>query len=84
MVTSGVVLVLRPISKRLGLFLEALADDRKRVAAPAPAMDRADVDRMISAMESLDRRLTRIEERQEFTEALLHRAEPGQLTAGKH
>jgi hypothetical protein len=84
MVTTGLVLILRPISKRLGLFLEAMAEERKRVHAPQPAMDRLDTERMLSAMENLDRRLSRIEERQEFTEALLHRAEPGNLTAGKH
>jgi len=66
-VVTGAVLLLRPISKRLGMYLEVLAEERRRATlAPQP-----DNERLISVLETLDRRLARLEERQEFTEALL-------------
>jgi hypothetical protein len=73
--TVGGVLVLRPISKRLGAYLEMLVDERRR-AAPAPQVPD---ERLVSALENLDRRLARLEERQDFTDALLRNKEPGRL-----
>jgi len=70
---SGAVLLLRPISKRLGAYLEVLAEDRRR----AVATQSHDPERLAAVLEALDRRLARLEERQEFTEALLsHRQAP--------
>jgi len=64
---TGGVLILRPITKRLGVYLEVLAEERRR-AVPPPARDD---ERLVAALEALDRRLARLEERQEFTDALL-------------
>ena len=73
-VTTGIVLILRPISKKIGALLEAFAEEKRRAAQPLPqpVMDRQDVERLVSAMETLDRRLNRIEERQDFTDQLLN------------
>lgn len=73
-VTTGIVLILRPISKKLGALLEAFAEEKRRASQPPPpaALDKQDLERLISAMETLDRRLNRIEERQDFTDQLLN------------
>lgn len=71
-ITTGLVLILRPISKRIGGLLEALAEEKRRALQPQPTLDRHDVERLVSAMETLDRRLNRIEERQDFTDQLLN------------
>ena len=67
--TAGVVL-LRPITKRLGNYLEVLADERRRALTQQP-IDRSDTAGLIHALESLEARLGQIEERQEFTDKLL-------------
>lgn len=73
---SGAVLLLRPISKRLGAYLEVLAEDRRRAAA-SPLYDS---ERLAAVLETLDRRLARLEERQQFTEALLSRRQAPALS----
>ncbi|HSL71007.1 MAG TPA: hypothetical protein VK864_12245 [Longimicrobiales bacterium] len=68
-VVTGGVLLLRPITKRLGTFLEVLAEERRRaITAPPPPTDEA---RLVGVLEILDRRLARLEERQAFTDELL-------------
>jgi hypothetical protein len=74
-VTAGGVLVLRPLTKRLGSYLDALAEDRRR----AKPVEQVPDPRLINALENLDRRLARLEERQDFTDALLSKKEPGRL-----
>lgn len=63
-VTTGAVLILRPIAKRLGDLLEVMAEE-KRVRAPDDGYRlREEIERLRSRMELL-------EDRQEFTEGLL-------------
>jgi hypothetical protein len=66
-VVIGGVLLLRPITKRLGVYLEVLAEERRRTLSATPA----DTQRLVSVLESLDDRVARLEERQEFTDSLL-------------
>ena len=76
-VMSGAVLLLRPITKRLGTYLEVLASERKNMQAP-PQIDEA---RLGNVLESLDQRMRRLEERQAFTDALLAGRKPAELPA---
>ena len=69
-IVGGLVLLLRPISKRLGTYLEVLAEERRRDLNASP-MDRSDTARIASMLETLDSRLQRIEDRQDFTDKLL-------------
>jgi hypothetical protein len=64
-VTIGGVLILRPIAKHLGAYLEALTRqqlDGERSAERAQLQD---------LLETMDRRLQLLEDRQDFAERLL-------------
>jgi hypothetical protein len=66
--TIGGVMILRPITKRLGLLIEVLAKERQsRLDRP----DDARFDRLGRVLEQLDTRLDRMEERLDFNERLL-------------
>lgn len=69
-VTTGLVLLLRPISTRLGKYLEVLAEERRRQLSQAPVA-KDDVARIATLLESMDQRLAQLEDRQEFTDKLL-------------
>ena len=62
--TTGGVLVLRPIAKRLGVLLELMAKEKAQ-----PTSD--DRHRLHQAMDTMNERLSLIEERQDFTERLI-------------
>jgi hypothetical protein len=74
-ITTGLVLILRPISKRLGSYLEVLADERRRERTAPPPDDT----RVLNALENIERRMARLEERQAFTDALLAGRKPAEL-----
>jgi hypothetical protein len=74
-VISGAVILLRPITKRLGTYLEVLANERKASIPPAPVDD----SRLANLLESMDQRMRRLEERQAFTDALLAGRKPAEL-----
>ena len=69
-VTVAAVLLLRPIAKKLGTYLEVLAEERRRQLAERP-LDRSDTARLTAAIEALENRLALVEEHQEFTNRLL-------------
>lgn len=69
--TTGGVLVLRPIAKRLGVLLELMAKEKTR-QAPAD-----DLRRLHQTMDTINERLSLIEERQDFTERLIGRGGSG-------
>ncbi len=69
--TTGGVLVLRPIATRLGMLLEVMAKEKTR-QAPAD-----DLRRLHQAMDTITERLSLIEERQDFTERLIGRGGSG-------
>ena len=78
-VTGGVIL-LRPFMKRIAMYLEVLAEEKRRaVEAPAP---QPDTERILAALEQLDDRMSRLEERQQFTDQLLSTRERRSLTEG--
>lgn len=68
--TTGGVLVLRPITKRLGHLLEVMA--RERAALPADELRR-----LRETMDTVNQRMALLEERQDFTERLLERGDGG-------
>ena len=69
-VMTGAVILLRPITKRLGNYLEVLAEQKRE--APRPIED----PRVLVALENIERRMARLEERQAFTDALLAGKKP--------
>ena len=70
-VTTGGVLLLRPISKRLGALLEVMAKERQIGASE-------DMQRLRDEVEQLRSRMELVEDRQDFTERLLESGEkPG-------
>ena len=66
-VTAGGVLIFRPISKRLGTLLEVMTQQKMRAANADPH----DTMRIRELLTSIDSRLTLLEERQDFAEALI-------------
>ncbi len=71
--TTGAVLILRPIAKRLGGYLDAATQARLR---PSPDADLARIHEVLS---SIDGRLNQLEERQDFAEALISASDPKML-----
>lgn len=72
--TTGGVLILRPISRRLGTYLDAVTQAKMR---PAPE---AELARIHDVLSSIDGRLNQIEERQDFAEALISASDPKLLS----
>ena len=66
-VTTGGVLIFRPLSKRLGTLLEVMTQQKLRAANADPH----DSVRIRELLTSIDSRLTLLEERQDFAEALI-------------
>jgi hypothetical protein len=69
-VVTGLVILLRPISKKLGSVLEAIAEEKRRNLSVVP-MAREDAARIATMLDTIDRRLAHLEERQDFTDKLL-------------
>lgn len=69
--TVGGVLVLRPITKRLGILLEAMAQEKARMTSD-------ELGRLREATNALHDRLSLIEERQDYTERLIGRQSESQ------
>ena len=65
--TTGGVLVFRPISKRLGSLLEVMTQAKLK----SPSADQAEVARLRETVHALEGRLALLEERQDFAEALM-------------
>ena len=63
--TIGGVVLLRPLSKRLGSLLEAMVQEKQQ-----PRLS-DDLDHVRDLLETMNGRLALLEERQDFTEALL-------------
>jgi hypothetical protein len=72
-ITTGAVLILRPISKRLGRLLEVMAEAKLRPAPPA--QPQPDMSHIRELLVGIDNRLSLMEERQDFAEALLSAGE---------
>ena len=76
--TTGGVLVLRPLAKRLGAYLDVLVEERRVQRGQAPP----ESERLINTLENIERRLARLEERQSFTDQLLSKGERARLERG--
>jgi hypothetical protein len=74
------VLILRPISKKLGMLLEALARERMASATPARALDETQLDRVTNALERLNNRLDLVDDRVAFVERLVEERPRRRLT----
>ena len=63
--TTGTVLILRPIAKRLGALLEVMTRERLEGSG------RADLEHVREMLDTMNQRLALMEERQDFTDRLL-------------
>jgi hypothetical protein len=81
-VTTGGVILLRPISKKLGTYLEVLAEERRRALDQKAPVERVDTARLTAALERIEDRLTQVERNQDFTEKLLAEKQPAHLHKG--
>ncbi len=72
-IAIGGTILLKPLMRNLGTYLEAKAEDRRGLG------DRSteDWDRLFNTLESLGDRLQLLEERQDFTEKLLAKPRQG-------
>lgn len=79
------VLILRPVTKKLGLFIEAVAKERMAGFAPRPvstaSLDAAQVDRIANALDRLNSRIDLIDDRMSFVERLVE-SRPAQRLTG--
>ncbi len=76
-ITFGAVILLKPLMRNLGNYLEAKAEERKGLGG----RPQEDWDRLFAGLEGLGSRLDALEERQDFTEKLLTRPKPGEEEA---
>jgi hypothetical protein len=74
--TSGAVLIFRPVAKRLAELLHAMTEQRLRQPAVQPEM--AQIKELLTG---IDGRLGMLEERQDFAEALLASGERREMRA---
>ncbi|HUE77590.1 MAG TPA: hypothetical protein VMM83_06590 [Longimicrobiales bacterium] len=74
------VLILRPVTRKLGLLIEAMAKERLAETHTREArfsgLDDAHVDRVASALDRLNARMDRIDDRIGFMERLLENRPP--------
>ncbi len=75
--TIGGVILLKPIANKLGHFLEAMAKERSE-----PQLN-DHLDHIRDLLETTNARLALLEERQDFTDALLQDPERRKLRLGK-
>lgn len=81
------VLILRPISKKLGLLIEALAKERLAGNGAGPAshaahggLHAAQIERVTTALEQLNTRLDLVDDRMAFMERLVESRSNQRLT----
>jgi hypothetical protein len=80
------VLILRPISKKLGLLIEALAKERLAGTGAGPTshasagLDAAHIERVTIALEQLNNRLDLVDDRIAFMERLVESRPTHRLT----
>jgi hypothetical protein len=77
LVLIGGFILLFPLTRQLGKVLEQRLEDKR-----PPALDRADVARLREALESLERQVQSLTDRQEFVEGLLRGGERVSLPRG--
>ncbi len=70
-VTVGGVVLFRPLVKRLGTLLDAMAREKSRSSLE-------DLRRLQDVVEAMNQRMALLEERQDFTERLIDRGTSGE------
>lgn len=77
------VLILRPVTKRLGLLIEALAKERMAQTRQVPSgLDEAQMERITVALERLNTRIDRVDDRMSFMEHLVEDRQRRQRLTG--
>lgn len=80
--TVGGVTLLKPLASRLGALLEVMTQERLGRSGSRDVSHERELARIRELMESVHDRLVRLEERQDFTDALLQRSERPKLEPG--
>lgn len=76
-ITTGGVILLRPISKKLGTYLEVLAEERRRsLQQQSQPLLGQEATRLAAALERIEDRLAQVEKNQDFTDRLLAERKP--------
>lgn len=76
------VLILRPVTKKLGLLIEAFAKERVGRSRPANGIDEAQLERITIALERLNTRIDRVDDRMSFVEHLVEDRQRRQRLTG--
>jgi hypothetical protein len=71
----GAVAILRPISKKLGLLIEAMAEERKAAARGPAELRSGQLDRVTDLLERMSDRFDHVEDRVQFMERLIDNRE---------
>lgn len=79
-VMIGSVLILRPVTKKLGLLIEALAKERIGGGRPSTKLDEENLLRVTAALERLNTRLDHMDDRLGFMERLIDDRPRSRLT----
>lgn len=79
-VVMGGVLIMRPVTKKLGLLIEALAKERMARTAPTHELDDAQLLRITAALDRLHTRMDHIDDRIGFMERLVEERPRSRLT----
>lgn len=74
--TIAAVLIMRPVTKKLGLLIEALAKERMASTTAAPGLTEAQAAQLTSALERLNDRIDLIDDRMNFMERLVESRPP--------
>ena len=65
------VLILRPVTKKLGLLIEAMAKERMGQGHAVRGLDDTQLERITVALERLNTRIDRVDDRMSFMEHLV-------------
>lgn len=65
------VLILRPVTKKLGLLIEAMARERLPPTRRIDALEDSQLERITVALERLNSRIDRVDDRMSFMERLV-------------
>jgi hypothetical protein len=65
------VLILRPVTKKLGLLIEAMARERMPATRRGDAFEDSQMERITVALERLNSRIDRVDDRMSFMERLV-------------
>lgn len=74
------VLILRPVTKRLGLLIEAFARERMTRSGPGSELEEVQVARITAALDRLNSRMDLIDDRIGFMERLVEDRSRQRLT----